>query len=221
METQLLLILIGAAGGILSSYLIEIFRNRNTEKRLKEERENTLEAAKEKNIRDFFTTASAENRSLAWIKLVKTPKPNLVRESIDARLVARFTQPANRQKTIELSEEAVKRNLKILGSKNLKVIQKYILLSMQIIGRDDACEICIPDKTISRRHALIRYQNGDYVINDLGSASGTYVNEIEVSEAGAVLDNLDTIIIGESIFIFEDRDSGVLVTKPKPKRKKR
>jgi hypothetical protein len=44
------------------------------------------------------------------------------------------------------------------------------------MGRADDCEIVIPDRQISRYHARIERDPGGYVLRDLGSKNGTYVN---------------------------------------------
>jgi pSer/pThr/pTyr-binding forkhead associated (FHA) protein len=46
-----------------------------------------------------------------------------------------------------------------------------------IIGRADRlCDLVIPDARISRRHAAIMLRGGRYMIRDLGSMNGTFVN---------------------------------------------
>ena len=44
------------------------------------------------------------------------------------------------------------------------------------IGREETNSLCIPVSTISRRHALIKYANGEYTIEDLNSSNGVIVN---------------------------------------------
>ena len=44
------------------------------------------------------------------------------------------------------------------------------------IGRDSVNEIVINDAEISRRHARLTFQGGKYVLEDLGSTNGTFVN---------------------------------------------
>ncbi len=44
------------------------------------------------------------------------------------------------------------------------------------IGRDGICELQLYDVRISRRHAQIEFLAGEYVLNDLSSANGVYVN---------------------------------------------
>ena len=50
------------------------------------------------------------------------------------------------------------------------------------IGRDASSELQLFDVRVSRRHALIEYRDGQYVITDLGSANGVYVNDVRITE---------------------------------------
>ena len=45
-----------------------------------------------------------------------------------------------------------------------------------IIGRSPACDVVLDDPTVSLRHARIRLQGTDLMIEDLHSANGTLVN---------------------------------------------
>src|SRR5919202_1019632 len=44
-----------------------------------------------------------------------------------------------------------------------------------VLGRENA-DVVLPDEETSRRHAVIRPDNGKAVIEDLGSTNGTFVN---------------------------------------------
>ncbi len=44
------------------------------------------------------------------------------------------------------------------------------------IGRSDECAVTIADASLSRQHARLDYVMGEYVLGDLGSSNGTYVN---------------------------------------------
>jgi FHA domain/Domain of unknown function (DUF1707) len=52
-----------------------------------------------------------------------------------------------------------------------------------VIGRSSACEIVLGDDTVSRRHAELRYKDGRWLLRDLDSSNGTYVNGRFVTEA--------------------------------------
>ncbi len=45
-----------------------------------------------------------------------------------------------------------------------------------VIGRNPDCDIVLEPKSVSRRHAAIVRRNSDFVIKDLGSTRGTFVN---------------------------------------------
>ncbi|MCA9868335.1 MAG: FHA domain-containing protein [Anaerolineales bacterium] len=46
-----------------------------------------------------------------------------------------------------------------------------------VIGRDpNKADIIIDEDSVSREHARVRYENGQFVIYDMASTSGTYVN---------------------------------------------
>ena len=56
-------------------------------------------------------------------------------------------------------------------------MQQMAQLQQAVIGRDPACEVHLDHPSVSRRHAEIRRQpDGSFVIRDLGSANGTFVD---------------------------------------------
>ncbi len=44
------------------------------------------------------------------------------------------------------------------------------------IGRSPSNDISIPERHVSRQHAVIAFRDGIFMISDLGSANGTFVN---------------------------------------------
>ncbi|MFY9256373.1 MAG: diguanylate cyclase [Fuerstiella sp.] len=68
------------------------------------------------------------------------------------------------------------------------------------IGREVTCGLCLPDSSVSRRHALIERIDDQYQITDLGSTNGICVNECRLQSA--VLSPGDRIQIGGFIFKF-------------------
>jgi len=69
-----------------------------------------------------------------------------------------------------------------------------------VIGR--AGQLAIPDARVSRRHARIRRdESGNYTLEDLGSANGTYVNEQKIVGLHT-LDDRDVIRIGSFRMTF-------------------
>lgn len=51
-----------------------------------------------------------------------------------------------------------------------------------IAGRHPSCEIFLDDVTVSRKHAAFVRDGDGFVIRDLGSLNGTYVNNERVDE---------------------------------------
>ena len=51
------------------------------------------------------------------------------------------------------------------------------------LGRSDDCEVVIDEQDISRRHALLRRAGRGFVIQDLGSRNGVFVNDEQVQDA--------------------------------------
>jgi predicted component of type VI protein secretion system len=85
------------------------------------------------------------------------------------------------------------------------------------IGRDSANEIVINDAEISRRHARLTFQGGKYVLEDLGSTNGTFVNGQRLA-GPRVLKAGEVVSFGEQIvMIFEAThfDAGATVASPR------
>ncbi len=70
-----------------------------------------------------------------------------------------------------------------------------------IIGRDTASNIAINDAEVSRKHARLTFQGGKYVIEDLGSTNGTFVNGQRLASP-AVLKSGDVVSLGEQIVLM-------------------
>lgn len=60
--------------------------------------------------------------------------------------------------------------------------QRWMIKETTLIGRDESCDIIIPDRQVSRHHArLVTTPNGTRV-EDLGSKNGTHCNGQPISE---------------------------------------
>jgi len=62
--------------------------------------------------------------------------------------------------------------------------QEFILMegATVTIGRAASNDIHIPEQHVSRQHAVIKYRDGIFLLDDLKSANGTFVNDVQVSE---------------------------------------
>jgi two-component system, NtrC family, sensor kinase len=70
----------------------------------------------------------------------------------------------------------------------------------QRIGRDSHCEFHLEDTETSRTHAEIDFVDGTYVLRDLGSSNGTYVNGTRITAKQLVAG--DRIQIGKQLMVF-------------------
>src|ERR1043165_4995869 len=69
-----------------------------------------------------------------------------------------------------------------------------------VIGRETAATVCLADASVSRRHSKIEKKDDSFVITDLESLNGTFVNDVPVRSR--VLEHGDRVRIGDSLFLF-------------------
>ena len=70
-----------------------------------------------------------------------------------------------------------------------------------IIGRSPKCEIQVDQESVSRNHCRIRFEGGEFLVRDLGSTNGTYLNDNLVHEDGR-LRHGDQLKVGRTILKF-------------------
>jgi transcriptional regulator with GAF, ATPase, and Fis domain len=69
-----------------------------------------------------------------------------------------------------------------------------------VIGRETAANLCLADASVSRRHCKIEKQDDGFVITDLESLNGTFINDVPVKTR--LLEHADRVRIGDSQFLF-------------------
>jgi VWFA-related protein len=80
--------------------------------------------------------------------------------------------------------------------------RRYDLLETTDVGRAQTNTVALSDATISRQHARIRLEEDHFVLYDLGSANGTFLNGTRVEQPVAIKDG-DTVRFGEVEFTFK------------------
>jgi pSer/pThr/pTyr-binding forkhead associated (FHA) protein len=70
-----------------------------------------------------------------------------------------------------------------------------------VIGRSNSAAVCIPDYRLSGEHFSIARANGQFVIEDLDSKNGTFVNGQRITRQTLHCD--DRIVAGHTLFSFE------------------
>ena len=75
------------------------------------------------------------------------------------------------------------------------------------IGRDESNDISLPDPAVSRQHCVCVEQAGRWVLRDLASSNGTFVNNVRVAATERELANGDHVAVGASVLLFVSRSS--------------
>src|SRR4051794_2870255 len=73
---------------------------------------------------------------------------------------------------------------------------------LMVIGRNPDCDLVLAPKSVSRRHAQIVRRGPDYVLKDLNSTRGTYINGEKLAQPTA-LQNGCTVQIGELQLLYK------------------
>ncbi len=73
-----------------------------------------------------------------------------------------------------------------------------------IIGRNPECDLVLQPKSVSRKHAAILRKRAGFVLKDMGSTRGTFVNGQKLTQP-VLLEDGCTIQIGELLLSFSSR----------------
>jgi hypothetical protein len=78
-----------------------------------------------------------------------------------------------------------------------------------VLGRGPGVDLKLTDDAVSRRHARFSIDGDAFVVEDLGSTNGTYLNGARVSRARLALG--DRVLVGGSMLRVVAREAGVPV----------
>lgn len=92
--------------------------------------------------------------------------------------------------------------LVVLRGAGLDVGERFDLFGGLTIGRSSEADVRIDDRFASQIHARVHSRQGAYLVEDLGSTNGTYLNGAPVN-GEAELRDLDQIRIGDTELRFE------------------
>jgi pSer/pThr/pTyr-binding forkhead associated (FHA) protein len=98
-----------------------------------------------------------------------------------------------------LREAAPKAYLVLLV--NGRASQSFPLRTEITMGRDKSNSVVIADQKVSRHHATLSPADENFMLIDQGSANGTYLNGVLISQPTRLKDK-DRIIIGDTVFLF-------------------
>jgi len=75
-----------------------------------------------------------------------------------------------------------------------------------LLGRSEKCAIYIADQRASRQHAQITWDGETFILSDLGSTNGTFLDGRRITAPERLYDG-DEIAIASAVFTFRDPDS--------------
>ena len=90
--------------------------------------------------------------------------------------------------------------------------QSFPLRGTVHIGRDKSNSVVVADHKVSRHHAMLVPVGDSYILSDQGSANGTYLNGVLISQPTRLKLN-DKVGVGDTTFMFTTEASPDL---PKP-----
>jgi hypothetical protein len=92
---------------------------------------------------------------------------------------------------------------RLVSSPGQPAREHRILRERALIGNSDEADFVLKEPTVSRRHALIIKRDATYLLSDLGSLNGTFVNGTKlVPRTEHALSSADDIQIGSLHFTF-------------------
>lgn len=87
--------------------------------------------------------------------------------------------------------------------------QRWMVQNRIILGRDMDCDIMIPSRQVSRKHARLTVTNSGARIEDLGSKNGTHLNGATVLDSEILKDGDVIQIAFAQQFIFLSSDATI------------
>jgi hypothetical protein len=71
---------------------------------------------------------------------------------------------------------------------------EIVLEPHHLVGRSEHCSLRLPDSYVSAEHASIRWDGTSWLVKDLGSRNGTFVDDVPLTPASAAALKLDSRI---------------------------
>ncbi len=111
--------------------------------------------------------------------------------------------PENKPTSPSISETTKKAVMaaRIIAIEGPLIGKNFPLKKESTLGRANTNMVALKDAKVSRQHAVIKQAGNDFMILDLNSSNGIYVNHERVKEH--VLGDGDLIQIGDSVFQFK------------------
>jgi len=126
----------------------------------------------------------------------KGPPPRIADDSALTVAFSESSQPGaerpSSQPTLEVVAGEANQRVLSLGKKKLT------------IGRSGSNDLIVADKKTSRDHAVVYFDAGHYIIEDLNSTNGVYINDQLIHKI--ILKSGDRITLGDTALLFTQRE---------------
>lgn len=209
----------GAITGLCSALVLELARNYFSRRQATERDIRELDKKRTVELSDFLRGEAAPFPASpapypAWLRQVNTarryPLARLgLRSDEDYGTDSHATRPDRGEagKSVTLLKTFRRGNTHARRPSTHKG-GKFLLGQSHILGRGSKCDIQVLDPAVSLIHAFIRFEGDHYVLYDLGSTGGTFVNGDPVGVIGFALEGGEIIRMGETDFEFGHTLSG-------------
>ena len=211
MDNDLQLVLWGAVAGLFSALALEFAKQRLERYRAALQEARDQQKKRSDRIEEFYlggdlTERSGQPPDPAWLRQV-----SVARRYPLARLGLRSDEDYGTDTHLVVQDVHGKSVtlLKLLSRGTPRTRRptrqkggKFLLGPAHILGRSSKCDIQILDPAASLLHAYIRFEEDRYVVYDLGSTGGTFVNGEPVSMMGVSLMGGELVRMGNTTFEF-------------------
>lgn len=120
---------------------------------------------------------------------------------IPVRLYSAVLQLTNQRPEPCTLAEPCELTYELDGARHTAVVDE----SPSLIGRSPDCAITVPDESVSRVHAELRFDNGQWTVRDKNSRNGIYLGVQKVAEAR--LRHGDSVTLGRIVLHFHSRSA--------------
>ena len=126
----------------------------------------------------------------------------LVRDESGADTTMSFTPEDGDEESADILDEIKTEGPALVVRSGGGRAGEHFLLEQEstTVGRSPDCDIFLDDVTVSRRHALVKRSNDQFLIEDQGSLNGTFLNRRRIESGG--LEDGDEVQIGKYKLTF-------------------
>ena len=91
---------------------------------------------------------------------------------------------------------------RILARFDDQTIRATLHEGRNVLGSDPSCDVCLPNPTVSRRHAVITVNGSSTELEDMQSTNGTLLRSQRIEKAP--LEPGDIFVIGRVVVLLEE-----------------